>query len=251
MIEPWGRYAKKWTELSLKELKNFARWMNDILGYHPTIIGGWAVYLYNPGMGSIDIDTVLPTREIRDRVINTYLKSNGYELRERAFGESEWVKLLEPGNPESETYLDVCTLQDKNIVHGKDIKIPWSIAIEWQRSIKIDDVEIYIPEPEPLLVLKVKAAWDRSYDIEKIGGSPFLKDKFKKDRLDILSLLSKCELNQDIINKIILKYKFKECFEDTLSRTISDRKTLKIFGYRDEEIANLNKKITKILSSKK
>jgi hypothetical protein len=95
------RYNEKWMDLSLAELENFARWMNDILGYHPTIIGGWAVYFYNPSMGSIDIDVILPSWEMRDRIINMYLKNNGYELREKAFGESEWVKLLEPDNPDS------------------------------------------------------------------------------------------------------------------------------------------------------
>lgn len=249
MIEPLGRYNKKWMDLSLAELENFAKWMNDILGYHPTIIGGWAVYFYNPTLGSIDIDVILPTWEMRDRIINMYLKNNGYELREKAFGEAEWIKLLETDNPDSETYLDVCTQQDKNLVHGRDIEIPWSIAFEWQRSKKLQNGEIFIPDPEPLLVLKVKAAWDRSHDIEKSGGSPFLKDKVRKDRLDILSLLSKYDMRQDIINKIVLEYEFKECFDDALGRAISDQDILIRRGYEKEDISNLKKKVANILDN--
>ena len=191
------------------------------MGYHPTIIGGWAVYFYNPAFGSIDIDVILPTWETRDRIINKYLKSNGYEIRKKAFGEAEWVKLLETENPDSVTYLDVCILLDKNLVYGKDIEIPWSIAFEWQRNKKVQNAEKFLLDPEPLLVLKAKAAWDRSYDIEKSGGSPFLKDKVIKDRFDILILISKYDMRQDIINKIVLEYEFKECFNDALGRVFS------------------------------
>lgn len=236
-------------DLSLKELDNFAKWMNEIIGYQPTIIGGWAVYFHNPTLGSIDIDVVLPTWEMRDRIINKYLKSNGYELREKAFGETEWVKLLEPDNPDSDTYLDVCTLQDKNLVHGKDTEIPWSIALNWQKSKKVKSGEIYIPDPEPLLVLKVKAAWDRSYDIEKSSESPFLKDKLSKDRIDIISLISNCDMKLYIINEIVLKYDFKECFEETLGRTISDQTVLDRLDLKPEDKKDLKKKIKEIIDN--
>lgn len=247
MTEPLGRYGKKWTDLSLRELKNFARWMNDILGYHPIIIGGWAVYIYSQKMGSRDIDVVLPSWEMRDRIIDSYLKNNGYEQRQVAFGVVEWVKLLDPEDPTSETYLDVCTLQDKNMVKGMDIEVPWSIARDWQRGIALEGMEIYIPDPEPLFVLKVKAAWDRYYKITKEGKNGFLKDKLKKDRYDIISLLSECQLKQDIINEIILKYEFKECFEDALSRATSDQEVMDMLHLEDEKIKKLRDKVKEML----
>ncbi len=220
--------------------------MNEILCYHPIIIGEWAVYFYNQGgLGSRDIDVLLPNWEMRDRVINTYLVNNGYELREKAFGEAEWVKFLEPGNTESETYLDVCTLQDKNIVHGRGSEIPWSIATEWQRDLKIEGTNIFIPEPEPLLVLKAKAAWDRSYDLMKKGGDEFLRDKIRKDRFDILSILSNCEINQEIIIDIVSKFNFKECFDDTLVRALSEREVIERHGFTDDKVSEMKKKLTK------
>jgi hypothetical protein len=249
LSEPMERYNEKWMDLSLTELENFAKWMNDILGYHPTIIGGWAVYFYNPSLGSIDIDVVLPSWEMRDRVINKYLKNNGYELREKAFGEEEWVKFLEADNQDSETYLDVCTRQDKNMVHGRDIEVPWSIAFDHQREQKVKSADIFIPDPEPLLILKVKAAWDRNYDIEKTGGSPFLKDKVKKDRWDILSLLSHYEMDQEIINEILLGTEFKECFNDALGRAISDKDILNRLGFQEKDISNLKNKVEILLAN--
>jgi len=248
--EIWKRYDRRLTDLSLKELVNFAEWMNRFLGYNPTIIGGWAVYLYNPrGLGSRDIDVLLPTWKIRDKVINVYMVNNEYELRERAFGVAEWVKLLEPGNPESESYIDVCTLQDKNLVHGRQTEIPWSIATKWQRSKRVEQGEIFIPEPESLLVLKAKAAWDRSYDIMKGGGDSFLRDKVRKDRFDILSLLSTCQMKQEIIDEIVSEYEFKACFKDALLRAISDQDVLRRHNFGDGEIENLKEKITRMTRS--
>ncbi|UCG68911.1 MAG: hypothetical protein JSV09_14155 [Thermoplasmata archaeon] len=251
MIKPLSRYGKKWTDLSLKELKNFARWMNDILGYHPIIIGGWAVYFYSPKMGSRDIDVVLPSWEMRDRIIDSYLKNNGYELRQIAFGEAEWVKLLDPKDSTSETYLDVCTLQDKNMVKGREIEVPWSIVRDWQRVKELEGTEIYIPDPEPLFVLKVKAAWDRYFKITKEGKNGFIKDKLRKDRFDIISLLLDCQLKQDIINDIVLKYEFKECFKDVLSRAISDQEVLDRLDLKGENIKNLKDKIKEMLEKTK
>jgi hypothetical protein len=134
------------------------------------------------------------------------------------------------------------------MVHGKDIEVPWSIAFDWQREHKVRSADIFIPDPEPLLILKVKAAWDRNYDIEKTGGSPFLKDKVKKDRLDILSLISKYEMKQDIINKIVLENEFRECFVDALDKAISAEDIINKLGFNDEDITNLKNRIETILN---
>lgn len=212
MTEPWERYDNKWTELSYKELENFALWMNRMFGSHPTVIGGWAVYMYNPGMGSRDIDVLMQGREIKDKVVNIYCANNGYELKSRAFGEDEWIKYLVNGDAASEIYLDVCTLKDVNIVHGTNIEIPWAIATKWQRSLKVGEADIYIPGPEPLLVLKCKAAWDRAYDFKQKSDDFFLKQKLTKDKYDILSILKTCEIDPGIIADILSRYKFKKYF---------------------------------------
>ena len=241
------RYVGDMTDLSLEELRNFAGWMNSILGYSPTIIGGWAVYFHSPGLGSIDIDVVLPSWEIKDRVINKYLAANGYEVRRKAFGVWEIVKFLVPGEEGSETYLDVCTLQDKNIVHGSGVEVPWSIATEWQREVEIEDGRIYIPDPEPLLVLKAKAAWDRNFDV--LSGDPdeFKKDKVKKDRYDIISLLKTCDLRFEVVEEIIGKYGFSECFSSALSEAMVDKDALGLHDLGPSERKEIEKKFEKMM----
>lgn len=235
MTEEWPRYQKRWTDLSLKELVNFSRWMNEVLGYHPTVIGGWAVYFYNRrGLGSRDIDVLLPSWEIKHRVIDLYLKNNGYELREKAFGVAEWFKHLIPGDQSSETYLDVCTLQDRNLVHGSDAEIPWAIATEWQRSVKVEGkYDIYIPSPEPLLVLKAKAAWDRAYDIRSGGESEFLRDKLRKDRFDIASLLANTDQDTKLLISIVTKHGFAKMFDDAVSRALDDDQVAEQAGSKE------------------
>jgi hypothetical protein len=228
LMDGWDRYSKSWTGLSFSELSAFSFWMNRFIGYSPTIIGGCAVHFYNPaGLGSTDIDVVLPDRNARDLIINKYLASSGYELRKRAFGESEWVKRLAAGERTIEHFLDVCTLQDKNPVHGRDIEVPWSIAMKNQRAQHIGSSELFIPGPEPLLVLKLKAAYDRAYDIKVGGGSPYLKDKLQKDRFDIVSLLVKCSFDLKMLEGIISDAEFEECAHEALSRAVSDRAALK------------------------
>lgn len=229
---------------------NFSRWMNKIFGYHPTIIGGWAVYMYNTkGFGSRDIDVIIPTREMRDRVITQYLTSNGYQIKDVAFGEKEWIKELEPGNPDSITYLDVCTLEDGNPVHGKDLDVPWSIAMKWQRDIEKNGIVFSIPSPEPLLVFKVKAAWDRNHDINVTGGTPFLKDKVLKDRFDIISLLLNCEFDPDILKIILSDTGFKDCFLDSLLKAISEEDALSSHGLNKERSIALEDRTEEIIES--
>ena len=242
------RYDKKWTELSFRELVNFARWMNKIIGYHPTVIGGWAVYLYHKGLGSRDIDVVLPRRNIKDKVINMYLGNNGYEIRTKTFGEDEWIKYLEPGNTASEIYLDVCTFEDNNLVHGADIEIPWAIVNDGEKDIKVDNADLHIPAPEVLLILKVKAAWDRAYDISQGSSSDFLRDKLRKDRIDVISILLNCELNTKSISKNVRKYRFEKYFIDAISRVSGDDFALQHHGIRGEKRKKLIQIVDKIVS---
>ncbi|MBN1539143.1 MAG: hypothetical protein JW939_03290 [Candidatus Thermoplasmatota archaeon] len=244
----WARYDEKWTRLSFDEMINFSRWMNDLIGYFPTIVGGWAVFMYNQrGFGSRDIDVVIPTREMKGRVIDRYLMNNGYQVRKKAFGEMEWIKELEPGNPSSETYLDVCTLEDRNIVHGTDIEIPWKIAHDHQVMKELDGTMIYVPSPEALLILKVKAAWDRNHDIQIGGGTPFLQDKVRKDRFDIVSILKSCSLEKELTARMVNAHHFEVYFKDAVARAISDRESIVAHGLSDDDLFSLEKKVSSLL----
>ncbi|MHB2037195.1 MAG: hypothetical protein ACYCPW_10715 [Nitrososphaerales archaeon] len=64
---------------SYEELLRFLRYYRHF--GTPTIIGGWAVYFYNPYYGSVDIDVVGPSfRGSFYDVIETYERSHGYTI---------------------------------------------------------------------------------------------------------------------------------------------------------------------------
>ena len=244
----WDRYDDRWTRLSFEEMLNFTRWMNELIGYHPTIVGGWAVYLHCPeGFGSRDIDVVIPTRSMKNAVIERYLGSNGYVLVNKAFGVKEWIKELEPGDPDSITYLDVCTLEDRNVVHGTNLEIPWKIAHEYQQVHEIQGKLLYIPQVEALLLLKSKAAWDRAHDIRMGGSTPFLADKVRKDRFDILSLLHNCEVDDKKLVDLSSKYGFNDHLMEVLVKALSDGEVQDELSKRYGALGILEKRASSIL----
>ncbi|MDO8537998.1 MAG: hypothetical protein Q7S21_03885 [archaeon] len=62
-------YDKEITQKSFKELESTIKWFN-IHGFHPIIIGGWVAYYYVKGIGSRDIDLILPKEALP--ILNTY-----------------------------------------------------------------------------------------------------------------------------------------------------------------------------------
>jgi len=157
------------------------------------------------------------------------------------------VKELVAGERRIEHFLDICTLQDRNPVHGRDLEIPWAIATREQRTVRIGKSELFIPEPEPLLVLKLKAAWDRAYDISSGGGTPYLRDKLGKDRFDILSLLLRCDIKSDSFRRLA-SGDFAGCANDALSRAVSDRAALDRHGLDTSGRKVLNNTADELLS---
>ena len=76
-LDEW--YRKEITEASYNELITLTKWINEIYGYYPFIIGGWAVYSYSKSLGSRDIDIVFPTKESVEKVLMPYYKMRGYK----------------------------------------------------------------------------------------------------------------------------------------------------------------------------
>jgi hypothetical protein len=66
-------------EESYKELLNFLEWFSHF-SLIPTLIGGWAVFVYNSFFGSVDIDLVGPSMKGRFLdIIERYERLHNYE----------------------------------------------------------------------------------------------------------------------------------------------------------------------------
>jgi hypothetical protein len=77
-------YYPELTTAVFGELKRVGSWFNRFLGFHPTLVGGWAVFQYNPsGLGSRDVDLIFPDRQNKDRTVNLYMLTNGYQRAKR------------------------------------------------------------------------------------------------------------------------------------------------------------------------
>ncbi|MFQ5839018.1 MAG: hypothetical protein ACE5HJ_09620 [Thermoplasmata archaeon] len=215
-------YYEEITTASYRELVNVGRWFNRLIGYHPLLVGGWAVYYYNPtGLGSRDVDLIFPDRRSKDKLVNLYLFNNGYQRQRISEFEENYVLVIQTSKGEERLYLDVATVQDHNVVHGGGPELPWSLAYEHQREATFEKATFYVPTPEVLLLLKAKAALDREYDAKRAFDPFLLQQKSWKDYYDMASLLKTCEFDARLLSSLLHRHDFESYFEtvmDSLAR---------------------------------
>ena len=98
-----------------------------------------------------------------------------------------------------------------------------------------------------MLVFKAKAAWDRNYDVITGTGDDLKKDKVKKDRYDIVALLRVCEYRQEVLNEIVLKNGFEECFVSAVSEALEDKDVSIRHALDRSEKKTLDEKVDRII----
>ena len=79
-MELHKKYSQEITDLSKQELFNFMEFVKTAKIDEPYLIGGWAVYSYTKGLGSVDIDFVFETKSEINRA-ELYFTENKYKLR--------------------------------------------------------------------------------------------------------------------------------------------------------------------------
>lgn len=218
-LDDW--YSKEITEASYNELIELTKWINNIYGYHPFIIGGWAVYSYTKSLGSRDIDIVFPTKISVEKVLMPYYTMRGYK-EEGVFSKSFYIEVKTKKGIEK-IMLDACSLSDKNILHeNKDIEISWDLTQRYHQEWTMQkDVIVQIPQIELLLIYKIKALCDRRYDLRHTSLSAinksYINSKIWKDEQDIVSL-SKSRIDTEKISRITETTNFTEYFQRELKR---------------------------------
>jgi hypothetical protein len=99
---------------SYKELLNLLEWFSHF-SLIPTLIGGWAVFVYNSYFGSVDIDLLGPSMGGRFLdVIERYERTHGYE-EVRSAGLGIEVAYRKPITRHDRAFgyveIDVCTFE--------------------------------------------------------------------------------------------------------------------------------------------
>lgn len=204
-------YYDEITQESFKEMLEICNWLNRTRGYFPIIIGGWAVYLHHPTLGSRDIDILFPKRTLKHQVVNEYLYSHGY--KSEGLFEKEFFKEIITPKRKERILIDACSIEDINRLKGTDIIIPWKLALKYQTKKKIENFELYIPQVEVLLLYKVKAAYDRKYELKTTFDPFYLQQKIIKDYIDIITLISNCQINFTLLKELLGNHNFADHFK--------------------------------------
>jgi len=236
----------------------------------PVIVGGWAVYFYNPYYGSVDIDVVGPShRGAFDEIIEGYERSHGYEiLQQDALGTE--ITASKPiyskgGKRIGDMEIDACTYERTSAsqFHEDGSKsLPYSLCERegCKKEVRIArDCVCYVPSKALLGLFKVKARRDRSYDIRTKGATmnearlAWLRGKVAKDGSDIIALLDpkdrgailKDVMDYTQISALASEFDLTDLVTDTLQEVLKDGGALSLYG-RSVETAVLLKSVSRI-----
>ncbi|MCK9592098.1 MAG: hypothetical protein M0Q91_08845 [Methanoregula sp.] len=190
-------------ENSREELAGIFRWVRDHREGSPrqvtVLIGGWAVYCYNPWYGSVDID-IITNSKTRQHLMKFLRDERGFVPQRYPFIRNTVVK----NSPEGSIIIDFGSREDICRFEGRSELCPFSLIDNQTeaRSIEIGGnvVEVIIPTRALLVLYKLKAAWDRSQRL-LTGTSPDTEwetGKLTKDRADVLALLDPASGGTDI-----------------------------------------------------
>ena len=203
-------------EASLRELRKIVEWTTTRAqapeGALLVLIGGWAVDAYNPYLGSIDIDLVTNSRTKRSLMhhLNNhegYRYNNQFPLGKTVLKETEHGPII----------LDFSSFGTENSFEGHR-GIPFTLDILRGNTVTKrirNGPEIAVPNRAVLVLLKLKAAWDRTYRIEH--GIPLFdeqweRSKMVKDCADVLALIDPdCggyEIDLEILGREIERFDF-------------------------------------------
>jgi hypothetical protein len=225
-------------EISGQELKKIGEWnaRHDDASTVPSIvlIGDWAVDAYNPYLGSVDIDLVTNSHT-RHSLMHYLQQIEGYEYDDLyPFG-----KTVLKTTPHGIIVLDFIS-KNKSYPFEGHPKIPFSFEILSGNTELMrvrGGAEIAVPNRSILILLKLKAAWDRSYRIEH--GNPFINEehersKWIKDCADLLALIDPDsggrEIDLEILGREVSRFKF---LKDVITRIPAIDPARKRYGRMD------------------
>jgi len=183
---------------SLKELKSLAGWFDLRYGTTIIVLGGWAVFSYNPHEGSFDIDCVGP-REPFYSQLDLYMETHHYELVKRdPIGLTMFFvkRVYNDGSYVGDIHIDACSFEDNNpFMENTSRKLPYGLCSKGTciNKRQINSTYVLVPTKELLFLYKLKALRDRSWRLlhEQMEASEreYIEGKIEKDKRDLLALL--------------------------------------------------------------
>jgi hypothetical protein len=195
--------ARTIIDASREELAWIFRWVHDH-GEDPespvtVLIGGWAVYCYNPWYGSVDIDIITNNRT-RQHLMKFLRDTRGFVPQRHPVIRNTVVK----NSPEGAILIDFGSREDVCRFDGRSEICPFSLLDGQTTIMRIEtggsSVPVIVPTRALLLLYKLKAAWDRSHRLQTASSpdAEWEQGKVRKDQADILALLDPAAGGSDI-----------------------------------------------------
>ena len=203
------------------------------------LIGGWAVDSYNSWFGSIDIDLITNNRTRKS--LMHHLRENRDFKPYKLAGLPTSVKKDTEAGP---VIIDFASRQRPYPFEGENMKLDFSIldGNTETRTIR-GDIEMAVPNRATLLILKLKAVWDRNYRIvhRTSDDVEWETGKLIKDHADILALIDPNhggnQIEIFVLGKLLEKYPFLE--ESLTSVYDSDEGIEKYGGISQNDAKNI------------
>jgi hypothetical protein len=215
-------------EESYKELLSLLEWFSNF-SLIPTLIGGWAVFVYNSYFGSIDIDLVGPSMGGRFlEIIERYERLHNYEeVKLIGLGiEAAYRKpITKQGRFFGYIEIDACTFEGDVGSFHEDSSKKLSYALcgnpQLVRNVNFDEkLAAYVPKKPLLFLYKLKAFRDRTFDLKTRGAimsvekREWMRTKVERDGADLIALLNpeperyvvKEEFDFNVLTQLVEKY---------------------------------------------
>ncbi len=200
---------------SFAELKHILAWLADANAAPArdpgVVVGGWAVYAYNPYYGSIDIDIVISS--------NMCKSLSHWLMTERNFetwhtDEVGWQGVRKKGPGDHWIIADFGSRHEHYSFESRQDRLDFSEVDNHTTTRKIHDFEVLVPERALLILFKLKAAWDRGERLRAGTSTNRAWDQGKrvKDLADVLALLDPSAGGTDLsigyLGEKFVKYPF-------------------------------------------
>jgi hypothetical protein len=225
---------------SLEELRFILNWVREHgepSGNPVTVlVGGWAVYAYNPWLGSIDIDLVT-NRDTKDSLMRYLIAAErGYD-HYRIPGIHSVYKPTDYGQG---IIIDFGNRDEHYNFEGRDEELNFDSLNCQTISKDIRGVTVTVPTRSLLLLFKLKASWDRAYRIEEETSDDMFREQGKliKDYADIIALIDPAhggrELEINFLGEKLGEFYF---LEECLRRVPENRDAVEMYnGMGQEEV---------------
>lgn len=208
------------------------------------LVGGWAVYAYNPYYGSYDIDLVT-NNKTRRSLMYYLIRERGFEKYKDPSSMGVGVVQITPqGRP---IHIDFGSLAGYDTFEGTAGRLSMVDLLGSTTVERPGGWWVPLPSRSALLLMKLKAAWDRQWRLDHGTSRDPVRENEKvvKDLADILALIDSVEegpsLDLDLLGNWFDEH---PQLRGVLDQTAVDRRG---FDFYDRDVATVRNKVNNII----